>query len=439
MNRVGRIAFVSAVTFLALAATAGAQSQGPNSPGTAIGNEPCAGCVVPWGFPTRVEVSDNMYAVAAPGGAPTQYLEATDFGFSIPVGAVVNGITVAVERTSSAGTIFDHSVKIVQTGTVSGTEHAAGGFWPTVDTIVTYGGSSDLWGLAWTPADINDSGFGVAISADDNVDTAAIDHITITVTYSLCGDNIIGLSEQCDDGNTNNGDCCSSTCQFESSGSACSTGDLCTTGDTCNGAGTCEPGSAVVCDDNNPCTQDSCDTGSGCVFTPAPRPSGCRTAGKAILLIKSNGTASKNKLVWKWLKGAATSFADFGTELGVPSGTAAYTLCVYDNTSAVLGVTIPDNSPDWSVIGANKGYKYKDPSGANDGVQKVQLKAGAAGKAKELVKGKGSNVPSAVLGSLPLPVTAQLVNTENSICYTTSFGMANVKKNSTSQFKAKSP
>ncbi len=89
------------------------------------------------------------------------------------------------------------------------------------------------------------------------------------------------------------------------------------------------------------------------------------------------------------------------------------------------------------MIGANKGYKYKDPSGAADGVTKALLKAGAAGKAKTQVKGKGSNLPPVTLGSLPLPVTAQLVNSENSICYTTSF--ASAKKNTTAQFKAKSP
>jgi hypothetical protein len=30
------------------------------------------------------------------------------------------------------------------------------------------------------------------------------------------------------------------------------------------------------------------------------------------LLIEENGTPSQNKLVWKWSKGQATSFSDFG-------------------------------------------------------------------------------------------------------------------------------
>jgi cysteine-rich repeat protein len=274
------------------------------------------------------------------------------------------------------------------------------------------------------------------ISAHDSVSgaLAQVDSFAITVTYGLCGDSIVAPNEQCDDGNTNNGDCCSSTCQFESSGSACSDGNACTTGDTCNGTGTCNPGAPTVCDDGDPCTQDSCNTNSGCAFTSAPR-LGCRTAGKALLLLKSNVTTSKDKLVWKWLKGQATTFSDFGN-LGTPTGTTAYTLCVYSGTSEALAVTIPDSSTKWHILGANKGYKYKDPSGAADGIQKALLKAGAAGKAKAQLKGKGTNLPGVTL-PFTAPVTAQLVNSENSICYTT--GFATFKKNTSSQFKAKSP
>jgi len=36
-----------------------------------------------------------------------------------------------------------------------------------------------------------------------------------------CGNGVLDLGEQCDDGNTLNGDCCSATCRFEAAGSAC--------------------------------------------------------------------------------------------------------------------------------------------------------------------------------------------------------------------------
>jgi MYXO-CTERM domain-containing protein len=45
----------------------------------------------------------------------------------------------------------------------------------------------------------------------------------------------------------------------------CDDGNVCTTGDNCvNGICT---GSAVNCDDHNPCTEDSCDLVAGCVHT----------------------------------------------------------------------------------------------------------------------------------------------------------------------------
>jgi cysteine-rich repeat protein len=57
---------------------------------------------------------------------------------------------------------------------------------------------------------------------------------------AVCGDGILDLpDEQCDDGNTVDGDCCSATCQFENPGSPCADdGNPCTV-DACDGAGTC--------------------------------------------------------------------------------------------------------------------------------------------------------------------------------------------------------
>jgi len=44
-------------------------------------------------------------------------------------------------------------------------------------------------------------------------------------------------------------------------------GSLCTQGDACKGGG-CALGKAAVCNDGNPCTQDTCKGAIGCVFTP---------------------------------------------------------------------------------------------------------------------------------------------------------------------------
>jgi cysteine-rich repeat protein len=54
-----------------------------------------------------------------------------------------------------------------------------------------------------------------------------------------CGNGVVQGTEQCDDGNNTNGDCCSSTCEFESEGSPCATDGQACSDDVCDGSGTC--------------------------------------------------------------------------------------------------------------------------------------------------------------------------------------------------------
>jgi cysteine-rich repeat protein len=59
-----------------------------------------------------------------------------------------------------------------------------------------------------------------------------------------CGNGVVAEGEQCDDGNTEDGDCCSSDCQFEAMGTACDD-EWCfngTVNGTCDDDGTCVPG-----------------------------------------------------------------------------------------------------------------------------------------------------------------------------------------------------
>jgi hypothetical protein len=53
------------------------------------------------------------------------------------------------------------------------------------------------------------------------------------------------------------------------------------------------------------------------------------------------------------------------------------------------------------------------------------------------VKGKGTNVPDTLAPMLPLPVTAQLVNDTNNVCFEAVYNSGDVKKNDATQFKAK--
>lgn len=136
--------------------------------------------------PANAGLSDNVYATSVL--ALTQlsnYLKATNFGFNIPLDAIITGVTVNVERSGSLlNAITDNSIKLVKGGTISGNEKASANLWPTTDAIATYGSSTDLWGLTLTPVDINNPNFGVAISASATLaGTASIDFISISVDY----------------------------------------------------------------------------------------------------------------------------------------------------------------------------------------------------------------------------------------------------------------
>ncbi|MBX7192660.1 MAG: hypothetical protein K1X94_11410 [Sandaracinaceae bacterium] len=48
----------------------------------------------------------------------------------------------------------------------------------------------------------------------------------------------------------------------------CADGDACNGLEQCNPARGCQPGPAPVCNDESSCTVDSCDTATGCVYTP---------------------------------------------------------------------------------------------------------------------------------------------------------------------------
>jgi cysteine-rich repeat protein len=70
----------------------------------------------------------------------------------------------------------------------------------------------------------------------DNDGTAVCD---IGSFETVCEDGVLSGNEDCDDGNTADGDCCNSICQFEAQGSVCDDGNPATSQDQCDGAGIC--------------------------------------------------------------------------------------------------------------------------------------------------------------------------------------------------------
>lgn len=169
-------------------------SQGPLNPGS-TGNTDYPGTSTAWNNTSRITTSNGSKASATglSNGEVSDYLTATNFGFTIPAGATITGIKVDIERDDNSGSsgLKDNEVKIIKANSITGTDHASNSTWPNNAAYATYGSNSDLWGTTWTAADINSSQFGVALSVQRSSGSgnndAFVDHIRITVYYTVSG------------------------------------------------------------------------------------------------------------------------------------------------------------------------------------------------------------------------------------------------------------
>ena len=170
---------------------------------------------------------------------------------------------------------------------------------------------------------------------------------------------------------------------------------------------------------------------------------GCRQSiegNKSLLVLKDKG-GSKNKAIFKWIKGETTDITTFGD----PLTSTSYSLCIYDQTSGTSSLVMQALAPPGGICNGKpcwkttrKGFKYNDKLTTNDGVRLINLKSGPAGKAKIIFKAQGTNLN---LPSLPLQqdlqVIAQVKNNINAgECWEARFS-GPPKKNDVSIFKDK--
>ncbi len=139
-------------------------SQGPNNPGTLVNVSESE--AFPWTNPGNAAAEDGSIATVAfsqPG--ITEKLLATNFGFTIPNGATINGILVSIKNSQINGTGLAWStVCIVKSDGSYGSTNKAYGNLSTSLEYADFGGASDLWGESWSYSDINDADFGVSLA-----------------------------------------------------------------------------------------------------------------------------------------------------------------------------------------------------------------------------------------------------------------------------------
>jgi cysteine-rich repeat protein len=236
---------------------------------------------------------------------------------------------------------------------------------------------------------------------------------------STCGDGVRTYDEECDDGNVAAGDCCSAGCTLEPDGSPCD-GDTCTDDACVQGACAAPP---VVC---GACR--ACSPGAGCLPAPA---TDCRQPvppHRARLALRDDPVDANDKLTWSWRTGELAALADFGD----PTANDDYTLCVFSgdgSPTVLLDAVAPagglcGDRPCW-LPRTNKGFAYRDPL-APGGLAQIRLKAGAGGRAKIRVVGKGEHLGLASL-PLPLPISVQL-RAGDGTCWEARYSATGVKQ-----------
>jgi hypothetical protein len=119
-----------------------------------------------------------------------------------------------------------------------------------------------------------------AVTCNDGDGCTTADQCSSTVCLA-------GGPKSCDDGNPCTADSCVSTsgsCVHKGdfgTGQACDAdGSVCTSGDAC-ASGKCVPGKTLTCDDQNPCTVDSCNPVKGCVAKPVADKTDCASDGQS--------------------------------------------------------------------------------------------------------------------------------------------------------------
>jgi cysteine-rich repeat protein len=357
-----------------------------------------------------------VFAASCNLGLPNQMGLPACLANTISVGAVTKSDAVAVF--SNSGPTLDllaPGVSITApyigggvaslSGTSMASPHAAGTAALLLDANPTLTPAEILNALKVTGVPLTDPKNGLT---HPRIDAAAA-----VVGVTSCSNGAIDAGEECDDNNLIAGDGCSGRCKIEPCW-------------VCSG----EPSTCVT----------------------APR-GGCIAPGKSALVVKDQAGADKDKLVWSWLEGPATSHGAFGD----PLGSDDYTLCVFDRVAGTpnlvlrargpAGGTCAKGKPCWKQLGkaeSPKGYRYLDRDLTPNGLSKLMLVPGLDAKSKVVVQGKG---PLLALPGAATPatyfhqdanVTVQLL-AGNGACWEAVFPASATKKNTAEQFKAVVP
>ena len=178
-----------------------------------------------------------------------------------------------------------------------------------------------------------------------------------------------------------------------------------------------------------------------CGLAPAM---GCAPAARGALVVNEK-TAGKEKLrvALKALQPVVLQ-SDFGNPV---TGATAYAICVYDAANTLRGEydvaragASCGSVPCWAALKGDKGYKYGDKAATADGIVRLRLGAGDAGKGKISASGnnKAAALPTGVAAGLQNATAATVqILTSDASCF--EIGLVRVKKADGLVFNAVTP
>jgi polyhydroxybutyrate depolymerase len=168
---------------------------------------------------------------------------------------------------------------------------------------------------------------------------------------------------------------------------------------------------------------------AACPSAPLPA---CRLAAKSSVRIVDDADDAKDRIVWKWSNGPATSQA----ELGDPTTTTSYTACLYAGSNLVAAFALPPGGscgghPCWSPSGKT-GYRYKEAAATTVGIRALTLAGSTRTHTRIGLDGRGAALPDLAL-PLATPLTLQLSNDANTTCFETILAATDLKRNDTTE------
>jgi len=175
------------VLFTTNTVTAGGVATSWTNPGTVVSDPVNIVGSRVWSNPSNILSSNNTYATVSMTDVQTsQYLKATNFGFSIPLNAIIKGIEVQIEARASSSSWFISDIKLVKESAPQyRTNHIAGDY-TLSDMYNSVGGATDMWSDQLNPIAINSSTFGVAFAMEGVTSfssTISVDHAQMRVYY----------------------------------------------------------------------------------------------------------------------------------------------------------------------------------------------------------------------------------------------------------------